>query len=340
MENLAHTLTGFAIADLGFRDRVGRKAAWWTAALAANAPDLDILLWPIAGEHAYMMEHRGYTHSLLALPVLVPLVAWPMARLFKAPLKPMLWLAFWALLSHFALDLVTSWGTMLLSPVDRTRFALPWVFIVDPWFWVILTTPFWLTRLTRVARPRLSAAALLGLAVYIGVNGALTEAARAEGRALAERQALNLQDVSVWPTPLWPNVRSVVLTEPDFAHHAWVDVLGGAPEIRQTWVRNLEDPAVAAALATRPGRDFLRWAEEPIARVGYRTPDRRALVVEVIDLRFWLPMRERAAFAMVFDVTWHPRDDRYEVTAWRWRTSGDEMVLPGLDAPIARSPAP
>src|SRR5690606_7049424 len=121
---------------------------------------------------------------------------------------------------------------------------------------------------------RLSGGALVVLSLYVGLNGAFTEAARAEGRALAERRGLNLQDVSVWPTPLWPNVRSVILTEPDLAHHAWVYVGGEAADIRQTWVRNLEDRAVKAALDSPVGRDFLRWAEEPIARVGYASADR------------------------------------------------------------------
>ena len=43
MENLAHTLCGLRIADLGWRDRVGPRAPV-IAALAANLPDADLLL--------------------------------------------------------------------------------------------------------------------------------------------------------------------------------------------------------------------------------------------------------------------------------------------------------
>jgi len=72
---------GAVTAQLGFRQRIGRDAAW-VAVVAAVAPDLDILLGPLMsltgaehGENNLMLHHRGLTHSLLFAPVIALVIS-------------------------------------------------------------------------------------------------------------------------------------------------------------------------------------------------------------------------------------------------------------------------
>lgn len=116
---------------------VGRTAIC-AATLGAVFPDIDTLAGPIAHNSlAIMTWHRGITHSLVMLPVwaiiLAFLTRWLAGRLrWPAPTFPILFLIYAvALGSHVFLDLITSFGTMIWSPVNYTRFAWDWLFIVD-----------------------------------------------------------------------------------------------------------------------------------------------------------------------------------------------------------------
>lgn len=103
----------------------------WTAIAAAEFPDIDIFIAPIAGD-TYLRWHRSFTHSFLTTPVFALLVAgafWALSR--RANLKLLYGAALAGITSHIVLDWLTNYGTELLWPVSDARFALSWVFIVD-----------------------------------------------------------------------------------------------------------------------------------------------------------------------------------------------------------------
>ena len=145
MDPITHGMLGGVTAQLGFRQRIGRETTW-VAAAAAVLPDLDIFAGLFApsvrnGGHLAMVPvHRGLSHSLLMVPVIalsVSLIWWwfrrRAARTGRA--SPSFWLlyscSFVAVLSHSLLDWCTSYGTQLLAPISRARFALDAVPIVD-----------------------------------------------------------------------------------------------------------------------------------------------------------------------------------------------------------------
>ena len=81
MDSITHALLGATTAQLGLRQKIGRDASWM-AALAALVPDLDFLVAPLmslSGEEVDGMTrlaiHRGWSHSLL----MVPLMSLPVA---------------------------------------------------------------------------------------------------------------------------------------------------------------------------------------------------------------------------------------------------------------------
>src|SRR5208282_4012755 len=137
MDNIAHGLTGAVIGYCGFRQRGGRAALWATI-VAAEYPDIDIVMAFFGGE-TYLRWHRSFTHSALLLPFWAALVAWAFWEMSDRKNFRLLWVASAAgLASHLLMDWITNYGTELLWPVSDARFALSWVFIVDVYVWAML----------------------------------------------------------------------------------------------------------------------------------------------------------------------------------------------------------
>lgn len=137
MENIAHTLLGLRIADLGWRERIGPRAGW-IGVVAANLPDAD-LLWAAVDPDVARWYHRGLTHSFLGWPWIALAGAavtarWTRSGRFRDHLG--LWAA--CLFSHAMLDWPTTWGTLLFYPWNDIRYSSELIFIVDPVFWLVL----------------------------------------------------------------------------------------------------------------------------------------------------------------------------------------------------------
>jgi len=149
MDPIAHTLFGAAAAQTG----LGRRSAYATAALVigANLPDIDGVAMFLSGDSA-LYWRRGWTHGILAL-VLLPLlltailIAW--SRAFGGPPprpRVLLGLSYLAVWSHPSLDWLNTYGLRWLMPFDGTWFYGDTLYVVDPWFWLILAGAAFLFR--------------------------------------------------------------------------------------------------------------------------------------------------------------------------------------------------
>jgi inner membrane protein len=118
-------------------EQAGRVAVW-AATLGSVFPDADIVFELFDSKDLALIElHRGFTHSFLCLPFLATglaaLTRW-LARRWQiaSPSRGVLVLIYAsALLSHIVLDLITSFGTMIWSPLVNTRVAWDLAFIID-----------------------------------------------------------------------------------------------------------------------------------------------------------------------------------------------------------------
>ena len=106
--------------------------------LSAMFPDIDIFAGPLAHNPLAIMEwHRNITHSALLVPfwaLLLTTVSIPIARWRKWEAPRFLNLfAIYAvgIATHIFLDLATSFGTMVWSPLRYSRPTWDWVFILD-----------------------------------------------------------------------------------------------------------------------------------------------------------------------------------------------------------------
>ncbi|MHC4506325.1 MAG: metal-dependent hydrolase [Planctomycetota bacterium] len=133
MDSLTQTALGAAIAQAGFRRRLGGKGVA-VGALAGLLPDLDMLAGLFGDEWTTLTHHRGLTHSLLAAPGLAAgagYLAWRWAGR-TGRLGRWVHLVFWVVFTHSLLDWCTTYGTMLFYPLTFRRFANDAVAIIDP----------------------------------------------------------------------------------------------------------------------------------------------------------------------------------------------------------------
>jgi membrane-bound metal-dependent hydrolase YbcI (DUF457 family) len=120
----------------------------WALMLGAIFPDSDVLRDLLSRNELLMITwHRSLTHSLLLMPIyallLAALTRW-IAQKFRwdSPSYATLTMVYGVgILSHILLDLVTTFGTMVWSPLAWSRPAWDLIFIVDFTFTGILLIP-------------------------------------------------------------------------------------------------------------------------------------------------------------------------------------------------------
>jgi len=156
MDTITHGIAGALIAKAAFRgqDMFGanpvnrQRIITWSLMLGAIFPDSDVFREFFSHNDLLILTwHRSITHSLVCLPifalVLAALTRWFVRwRKWDAPSFGVL-AAIYAvgILSHILLDLVTSFGTMIWSPVKWSRPAWDLIFIIDFTFTAILLAP-------------------------------------------------------------------------------------------------------------------------------------------------------------------------------------------------------
>lgn len=164
MDPLAHTLFGATLAEAGLK----RKTALATATLiiGANIPDVDAVATFISSDYALLVR-RGWTHEILALLIWPFLLTGMMlgidsllekrrqrkGRERSGPaLNPawMLGIAFIGVWSHPLLDWLNTYGVRFLMPFDGSWFYGDTLFIIDPWFWLLVAAGVVLARSSAV----------------------------------------------------------------------------------------------------------------------------------------------------------------------------------------------
>jgi len=156
MDTITHGIAGALIAKAAFRgqDMLGAKPVnreriiTWSLMLGAIFPDSDVFREFFSRNDLLILTwHRSITHSLVCLPIfavaLAALTRWFMRwRKWEAPSFVALVLIYAVgILSHILLDLVTSFGTMVWSPVKWSRPAWDLIFIIDFTLTAILLAP-------------------------------------------------------------------------------------------------------------------------------------------------------------------------------------------------------
>jgi inner membrane protein len=135
MDSLTQLTFGAACGEAVLGKKVGRKALVWGAVLG-TLPDLDVFI-PLGGPVNDFVYHRSFSHSLILLALLSPMIAWLISKIHpgtKRYYRRWILLSFLVLEASVLLDLMTIYGTQIFWPFDTTPMAIPVLFIIDPLF--------------------------------------------------------------------------------------------------------------------------------------------------------------------------------------------------------------
>ena len=296
MDNLTHTLTGWALGQAGLKTQTRKGLA--ALILSANMPDVDVFFGWVPWEPLAM--HRGFTHGLVGgVLVMPPILAgllllldrWQLSRGkgFRSGLEMRPWwllaLCYIGAISHPSLDVLTTYSVQLLSPFSDSWFHSDGLFIIDLWIWLLLGGSIawskWRERRGRRWRP-IPQAALAILVAYILVNIAISQRAWAEVRSWASGRPADAIFASPPPLQFWR--RGLVWREGDcYRRSAYSPIAGMAP-VGTCEPTNMDDPLVQEAIRRDPSlQHFLKWSILPQAAIQ---PSGCTATVTIGDARY------------------------------------------------------
>lgn len=235
MDPLTHALTGAAVGWA-----VGRtRRAMLVGAVAGLLPDLDVLIRSESDPLLAIEHHRGFTHSLVFVPIGGLLAGW--RKHWKAGML--------AYLTHPLLDAATTYGTQLFWPFSKYRVGLDVISIIDPVFTLFaLVACIFAFR----DRKRVAFGAMAMLLGWLGIGYVQRERASTVQMELARSRGDTVERAAVFPTfgntIVWRSL------------YATGDVLR-MDRIRVPWFGDATvDEGTRVPATTGHGRDFARFA--------------------------------------------------------------------------------
>lgn len=200
MDGFTQGVIGAAAAQAFLSPRLGRWALLigWGAGML---PDADLFLRSASDPMWSTVTHRGFTHSLLFIPIGAALATLPF--MLSANLRARWRLVYLAALigyaTHAPLDTLTTYGTQIFWPFANTRVAFDIIGIVDPIFTLALLGGVIASGVKRRNRPaRVAFAIAGGYLLFCGVQHQRGLDAQAR---LAEARDHLIAHGRVLPTP-------------------------------------------------------------------------------------------------------------------------------------------
>src|SRR5690606_30538783 len=163
MDSLTQAVLGAGIQGAMLGRFHGRKALV-AGALLGTLPDLDVLI-DYGDPVLNMINHRGFSHSLVVLTGVAALItllarSWrPCPDYGAGRLLLTIWLV---LITHTLLDAFTAYGTQLLWPLMPAPTSWSSLFIIDPFYTLPLLLVF-IAGLVMGKRPALTRTLCWGL---------------------------------------------------------------------------------------------------------------------------------------------------------------------------------
>lgn len=323
MEPVTHFLTGAVLGRAGFNRKTALATV--TMVLAAEAPDIDVVAY-FGGSAVGFAHHRGFTHTLIGVPVTAALVVafvYIVRRLYerwrpeqaRAASNPAPRVPRWGLLyglaclagaSHILLDFTNNYGVRPFWPFNDRWYSWDIVFIIEPLILGVLLAGLVMPSLFGLINQEIGVRRK-GLRGRGGAIFALVAIALIWGyrdyqhrRAVAAMQSVLYQDepalrVGAYPYHTNPFLWHGVVETDRFYETMHVD--SRTPEVDPdgralTYYKSEPTDVTKAARDSYLGRVYLDWAGYPVIETEKRErPGEVDYVVHFRDLRFAYPER-------------------------------------------------
>lgn len=300
MDNLTHSLVGWALAETGLKRRTRKGLA--ACILAANMPDIDVFFgW---APWAALAMHRGFTHGLiggvLLMPPLLAGLLWlldrwqarrgaPFASGLSMHFGWLVGLCYLGAITHPLLDLQNTYAVQLLSPASTHWFHTDGLFIVSPWLLAMLGAGIWFAR-----RRRKNGVQPFGTPAIAALCGGVAFVALNIGISALAWQAPTASPLGAHPDRIFAAPHPFLFWRRDMVwRQGGAVVRGQFDPLRDPFALsghgdpvadNMDDPDVRrAAVSTPQIAAFLAWSQMPLATTE-RT--RCAIKVTFGDARF------------------------------------------------------
>ncbi len=154
MDNITHTAIGGLFTEAVYqtiRKKSGdnpklRRNLHILSAFSSNFPDFDLLLQLVdSSSLGYLINHRGYTHTVLGVLIEFLFIFLIFKFIFKKSFSlktlPSITLVIsFGLLSHIGLDFMNSYGVHPFWPINNEWFYGDALYIIEPLLWITVAT--------------------------------------------------------------------------------------------------------------------------------------------------------------------------------------------------------
>jgi len=282
MDPITHGLIGIALSTLSGHTMQLNDPVFLGCTLGAMLPDLDIVTH-VKGRLNYLLNHRGASHSLIALTGM----AFGLGTALYLAFPTTSWTSvfFWTLIgtmSHGAMDLLNSYGAELLWPFSRKKITVDMIMLTDP----VVLCSFFLAFLISLKAPDLATTSSLAAIAISGLYLAYRHLGRIKTQnRLTEIYQLNEgEQLKVLPAMYHPFTWNFILFQRDFVRFGIIR--NQIPSICRVLPKfDGDNPSVANALAGNLAEIFNQFT--PYYHVIAHFSEAEECIVQFLDLRYW-----------------------------------------------------
>lgn len=282
MDPITHGLVGIALSAFSGHTMQLNDPVFLGCTLGAMLPDMDILAH-LKGRLNYLLNHRGASHSLIALTGMAMGLGTTLYLIY--PSTSWWTVVIWTLigaLSHSLLDLLNSFGAELLWPFSRKKITFDMIMLTDPVISCLFLGSFMASlRSADFARPSASMAIFFSLC-YLGYRQIDRLKTRIE---LMEKYSIQTRsEVKVLPAMYHPFAWNFILFHGDTVRFGIIR--NQTPSICRVLPKcDKNNPSVSNALEGNLAEVFCQFT--PYYHVVAHDCDSGECQVEFVDLRYW-----------------------------------------------------
>jgi len=213
MDSITQAALGGLMGELILRKSIGYKGFLW-GVLFGTLPDLDILLNPYLDMAQRLQNHRGLSHSLVAVFLMPWIMGWGLTKIHRQlSYRAAVLFVFLAWSTHVLIDCCNTYGTQILEPFSSQRVGFGNFSIVDPLVTLpMLITLFWV--LLGARDPQSKALwvrrCCVWLLCYMAISFGMKQVALMKFQKQLQSQGITYQSLHNAPTLgnifLWRNI--------------------------------------------------------------------------------------------------------------------------------------